>query len=584
MLPYTHNFPKPLFTLNQRPVLDFAIERLMQCGCDQIFVNTHHCHEQIEAFVRQHHFKDKIQTIHEPRILDTGGAIANIRPFMDSDPFFVINADIFCNVDLRQVYEAHLASQILANQTGTQTNQTQTNQTQTNQIQTNQIQTNQILATLVLHDYPEFNKIQVDEEGFIESFESPSGKGLAFTGIQVLSPDIYLHMPKSSYGPDGSGGSGTQDQEKFSSIDIYKKLTQSKQIKAQVMEQIFWKDIGTIPSYVQTSQQTLSAHLLGLPENNLGEININPITGDGSDRLWFRAVHGKRSLVISDHGICMDQSDNLSQLKAFVSIGTHLASKNICVPKILGYDALSGQVALEDLGNIHLATLVNQSQNPTQIVDLYKNVIDHLIEFSQAGVQNFDTNWTCQTPTYSKELILEKECAYFMTAFIQDYLGKNCLFESYAQEFGIIADNALKYAHNGLMHRDMQSKNIMVHDKKIYFIDFQSARIGPLQYDLASLLIDPYVKLPQIVQEEMLTYTLLRLGIDSTIKQDEFKECYQFCCLTRNLQFLGAFAFLSRVKGKKSFESYIPHAVGSLKSTLRRMNRFPALSKLVNTL
>ena len=568
LLPYTLDFPKPLFTLNQRPVLDFAIERLMQCGCDQIFVNTHHCHEQIEAFVRQHRFKDKIQTIHEPRILDTGGAIANIQPFMDTDPFFVINADIFCNVDLRQVYEAHLANQKLANQT----------------------QTNQILATLVLHDYPEFNKIQVDEEGFIESFESPSGKGLAFTGIQVLSPDIYLHMPKrpggsdGSGGPDGSDGSGTQDQKKFSSIDIYERLTQSKQIKAQVMEQIFWKDIGTIPSYVQTSQQTLSAHLLGLPENNLGEIDINPITGDGSDRLWFRAVHGKRSLVISDHGICMDQSDNLSQLKAFVSIGTHLASKNICVPQILGYDALSGQVALEDLGNIHLATLVNQSQNPTQIVDLYKNVIDHLIEFSQAGVQNFDTNWTCQTATYSKELILEKECAYFITAFIQDYLGKNCSFESYAQEFGIIADNALKYAHNGLMHRDMQSKNIMVHDEKIYFIDFQSARIGPLQYDLASLLIDPYVKLPQIVQEEMLTYTMIRLEIDSTIKQDEFKECYQYCCLTRNLQFLGAFAFLSRVKGKKSFESYIPHAVVSLKSTLRGMDRFPALSKLVNTL
>ena len=553
LLPYTRMLPKPLFTLNQRPVLDFAIERLVQCGCDQIFVNIHHCHEQIEAFVRQHRFKDKIQTIHEPKILDTGGAIANIRSFMDRDPFFVINADIFCDVDLKQVYEAHLANQILANQA----------------------LANPILATLVLHDYPEFNKIQVDGEGFIESFDGCSGKGLAFTGIQVLSPDIYSYMPGASDKSD------TRDQAIFSIIDVYRTLAPSKKVKAQVMEDIFWKDIGTIPSYIQTSQQTLSAHVLGLPENKICEINIIPISGDGSDRLWFRAVHGERSLVISDHGICMDQSDNLSQLKAFVRIGTHLASKHICVPQILGSDALSGQVALEDLGNIHLATLVNQ--NPGQIIDLYKNVIDHLIEFSKTGIQNFDTNWTCQTATYSKELILEKECAYFMTAFIQDYLGKNCLFESYSKEFGIIADNALKYAHIGLMHRDFQSKNIMVLDEKIYFIDFQSARIGPLQYDLASLLIDPYVKLPQTIQETLLTYTMSRLGIDSTIKQDEFKECYRFCCLTRNLQFLGAFAFLSRVKGKKSFESYIPHAVGSLKFILREMD-LPTLSKLVNTL
>jgi len=556
LLPYTRHTPKPLFTLNQRPVLDFAIERLMQCGCDQIFVNTHHCHEQIAAFVRQHRFKDNIQTIQEPTILDTGGAIANILKFMDTDPFFVINADIFCDVDLKLVYEAHLANQKLVNQT----------------------LTNQVLATLVLHDYPEFNKIQVDGEGFIESFEGPSGKGLAFTGIQVLSPNIHLHMQKRS------NNSETQDQAIFSIIDVYRTLSPSKKIKSMVMEDIFWRDIGTVSSYVQTSQQTLSALILGLPENKIREIQINPISGDGSDRLWFRAVHGERSLVISDHGICVDQSEKRSQLKAFVSIGKHLAAKHICVPQILGYDTLSGQVALEDLGDSHLSTQVNQSQTQTQIIDLYKNVIDHLIEFSKTGIQNFDTNWTCQTATYSKDLILEKECAYFMKAFIQDYLGKNCWFESYAQEFGIIADNALKYAHIGLMHRDMQSKNIMVHDEKIYFIDFQSARIGPLQYDLASLLIDPYVKLPQMVKEELLNYTMSQLEIDSTIKQDQFKECYQFCCLTRNLQFLGAFAYLSRVKGKKSFESYIPHAVGTLKSTLRGINCLPALSKLVNTL
>ncbi len=547
--PYSNSIPKPLFTLNQRPIIDLTIERLIACGCDKIFINTHHCHEQIDAFVRQHQFKDKILTLYEPKILDTGGAIANARRFLDRQPFFVINADIIFDIDLKQVYESHLAS-YLASRT---------------------------LATLVLHDYRQFNKILVDGQGFIQNFNAPLGKGLAFTGIQVLSPEIYSHMPLANM-PDNA------DSKVFSSIDVYKNLCPAKKIKAHMADQIFWKDIGTIPSYTQTSQLCLSGQLFCLPENKFHEIKINSIAGDGSDRHWYRACHGKHSLVLSDHGICLAQSENLAQLHAFVRIGTHLAAQKIAVPKILGHDALSGQVALEDLGDVHLASVVQQTQNRATLMMLYKRVIDQLIEFSQTGRLNFDTSWTCQTASYSKELILEKECAYFMTAFIQDYLGKKVLVESYAHEFDTIADNALEYAVEGLMHRDMQSKNIMIQNQKIYFIDFQSARKGPLQYDLASLLIDPYVKLPEGIQDELVSYTLSRLKIESTIEQNKFKRCYHYCCLTRNLQFLGAFAFLSRVKGKKNFESYIPDAIESLKSNLRRLAPLPTLTKLVNTL
>ena len=554
LLPYTNSIPKPLFTLNQRPLLDLAIEQLIACGCDKIFINTHHCHEQIEAFVRQHRFKNRLQTLYEPKILDTGGAIANTRQFMDKEPFFVINADIICNIDLKQVYESHLAS----------------------------YRDSKALATLVLHDCPEFNKIRVDGQGFIENFNAPIGKGLAFTGVQVLSPDIYAHMPMADM--PMADMSGVWDPMVFSSIDVYKNLCPTKRIKAHVTDPIYWRDIGTIPAYTQTSQQCLTGQLFGLPTNRLHEILITPIAGDGSDRNWYRASHGKRSLVLSDHGICLAQSENHSQLQAFVSIGAHLVSQKIAVPKVLGHDVLSGQVALQDLGDVHLASVVHQTQNPATLMGLYKKVIDRLIEFSQTGLQNFDTRWTCQTTAYSKELILEKECAYFMTAFIQGFLGREDTFESYAHEFDTIADNALEHCVDGLMHRDMQSKNIMIHHDKIYFIDFQSARKGPLQYDLASLLIDPYVKLPEGIQEELVSYAMSRLKIASTIDQSRFKKCYHYCCLTRNLQFLGAFAFLSRIKGKKRFKSYIPQAVRSLKFNIQRLASVPTLKKLVNTL
>ena len=537
LLPHTQIIPKPLFTINLRPLLDLTIEKLIHYGCKKIFINTHHCHEQIKAFVRQHRYASIIQTIYEPQILDTGGAIANLRPFMGQKPFFVINADIVSDIDLKRVYEFHLASNAI--------------------------------ATLVLHDYPEFNKIQTNENGFIENFMAPKKKGLAFTGIQVLSPDIYEHMP---------------DKKTFSSIDIYKTLCVEKKVKAYIADPIFWKDIGTIPSYQETSRQCLCANIFGLPENKIKEIQIIPLAGDGSDRQWFRACYNKKTLVISDHGICSNPSENLSQLMAFVNIGNHLSSKQIPVPDILGHDQLSGQVALEDLGDVHLASVVNQSHDPTEIIGLYKKVIVQLIEFSQKGIQGFDTDWTCQTPSYSKEVILEKECSYFMTAFVQGYLNKKLEFEDFSDEFTYIADNALEYSFQGLMHRDMQSKNIMIKEKNLYFIDFQSARTGPLQYDLASLLIDPYVRLSKSMKEELLAFTLSRLGIESNHGKKEFRACYQFCCLTRNLQFLGAFAFLTRVKGKKSFESHIPSAIYSLKSMLQDMKYLPNLYKLVKSL
>lgn len=206
---------------------------------------------------------------------------------------------------------------------------------------------------------------------------------------------------------------------------------------------------------------------------------------------------------------------------------------------------------------------------------MYQQVIDLLILFSRKGADRFDPSWTCQTPFYSKSLILEKECRYFMDAFVNGYLGKNLLFETFEDEFCFVAQKALEKSFQGLMHRDCQSRNIMVKNDTFYFIDFQSARTGPFQYDLASLLIDPYVTLPREVCQDLVSYAMDRLGLESKTVRQQFTECFQFCCLTRNLQMLGAFGHLSRVKKKTGFEAYIPAAVTSLKHLMQNMEPYP---------
>ncbi len=153
-------------------------------------------------------------------------------------------------------------------------------------------------------------------------------------------------------------------------------------------------------------------------------------------------------------------------------------------------------------------------------------------------------------------------------------------FKSLENEFDLLSEKALEFAVTGFMHRDMQSRNILIKNNKPYFIDFQAGRIGPIQYDLASLLIDPYAELPGMIQDELLDYCINRLSSFVQFDPASFQICYRYCMLTRNLQILGAFGNLCCVKGKQYFESYIPIAVHSLKRILEGPlgNEFPLLA------
>ena len=221
-----------------------------------------------------------------------------------------------------------------------------------------------------------------------------------------------------------------------------------------------------------------------------------------------------------------------------------------------------------DMQDVNLQEVVQSTNNTTRLIALYESVIRELIHLSRRGADEFNRDWTYQTADYNQKLILEKECRYFLEAFLNGYLGLNIRFEELEAEFILLAQNALLHSVTGFMHRDMQSRNIMINSDNVYFIDYQAGRIGPIQYDLASLLIDPYVQLPPAVQTRLLESSIELLSEVTAVEPENFRRCYHYCSLTRNLQILGAFAFLSNVKAKKHFEKYIPAAVKSIRSNL----------------
>jgi NDP-sugar pyrophosphorylase family protein len=478
LLPHTKYIPKPLFPIDGRPLLDRIIQSLIQAGCCSIMINTHHLHRDIETFLETQHYAIPVQTRHELRILGTGGAIHNVRDFWDQDPFMVINGDIVTDIDLKAVYDFH--------------------------------QRHPHPVTMVLYDFPEINTVSVDANRSVIGFDVPDSdlthsnspkdggsplRKLTFTGIQVIDPKILKWIPDTPFS---------------TSIDLYRTLIHNGMtLAAFIPENRYWKDIGTPRQY----RSAVLDHLLpkAFPDTSSKTPILARIAGDGSDRLWYRASSSRQSMIVADHGIHSRQ-DIRCECQAFTDIGRHLDDKGISVPRIVEADVFSGLVLVEDIGDIHLQTVVQASATESDILGWYAKGVRLLIALSIDGADGFDPSWTWQTPYYDKPLILEKECRYFIDAFINGYLDMNAQAEGLADEFDRLASNALTGAVLGFMHRDFQSRNIMVKNSRLYAIDFQGGRIGPIQYDLASLLIDPYVNLDPDIQSRMLAFCIQALS------------------------------------------------------------------------
>jgi NDP-sugar pyrophosphorylase family protein len=547
LAPFTDHIPKPLFPIDGQPAIDRIIHQLARSGCQSVMVNTHHLSHQIEAHLKSTSYPITVYTRYEKQILGTGGAIGNVADFWGDTSLMVVNSDIVADVDFKGAYEQHRSSDAA--------------------------------ASLLMHDHAEYNTVRVDENGFIIGFDTDATQTslldertvyMAFTGVQVVEPLFLEFAPEERF---------------FSSIDVYRRLIkEGHKVKALVRKKLYWYDIGTPSGYLNAAadQQARNAfeHVYNEP---CTAPTKTPLKGDGSDRCWARLTSQKRSLIMVSHGI--QGAGPSTEVNAFVSIGRHLLKRGIRVPRLYRWDLFSGLVCMEDLGDCHLEKLVRGLKTNEEIERRYHSIIETLIKLSFEAVNGFDLGWTMETQRYDQQLIIDKECRYFVGAFLLAHLGLEIDERELMPEFKDLAEQTLRHGVEGLMHRDFQSRNIMIKNGKDYLIDFQGARLGPIQYDLASLLIDPYVNLPDPLQRHLLDYAIDRTAQRTTFSKEKIRMGYNYCRLTRNLQMLGAFGFLARKKGKRQFLRYMPAALETLKRNLCRGDtaiEFPLLTALVD--
>jgi len=317
---------------------------------------------------------------------------------------------------------------------------------------------------------------------------------------------------------------------------------------------------------------------IGFPADS---IELRSIPSDGSQRLLWRILLDQHD--VSFVGMENPPRDDYSKREnfAYLMIGRYLFENGLPIPEIHHVDLDKGRFILEDFGDTNLQTA---ALAPETRDSLYEDVVEILFRLQTSGVEGFDTGWCCQTKRYDQVVMRRHESDYFRDAFLHKYLGLKMNWPELKAPFDHLAETASNAANDFFLHRDFQSRNIMVtKDNKIGIIDWQGGRLGPLEYDLASLLIDPYTQLSMNEMDHVYHHYLLRLDKHSSGSVDHFKRSYPYLAIQRNLQILGAFSYLSKVQNKPFFEAYIPPALKSLQYLLDDLND-PELSPLSDTL
>ncbi len=302
----------------------------------------------------------------------------------------------------------------------------------------------------------------------------------------------------------------------------------------------------------------------------------------GSSRIYFRIKSNKRSVIGAYNS---DKREN----EAFLELSEIFIKSKINVPKIYAEDLKNGIYIQEDLGD---ETLFNRLLNtrksndfPEKLIELYKKITEKLADL-QIKVSNKVNYERCYPRKAFDRQSIMWDLNYFKYNFLKftDIGFDEQLLED---DFTAFSDYLLTAERNYFLYRDFQSRNIMLHKDKIYFIDYQGGRKGAMHYDLASLLYDAKANIPENIREEIKIHYLNYLKTKFRIDISNFDKHYYAFVIIRIMQAMGAYGYRGFFERKKHFLESIPYALKNLNSVLKKENipvELPELRRVLKTL
>jgi aminoglycoside/choline kinase family phosphotransferase len=284
--------------------------------------------------------------------------------------------------------------------------------------------------------------------------------------------------------------------------------------------------------------------------------DIIPLSG--GDRRYFR-LHTQTESFIGCY------NENVAENEVFFYFTQHFEQVGAPIPKVLATSDDQKIYIVQDLGRDSLLDQLTAKGFSPEVYSLYQKSLTELAKMQILGDKNLDYDRALTAKEFGKQAILS-DLLYFKYYFV-DTLKIPYDKQQLLEDFDALATYLTKTEHKMFMFRDFQSRNIIVNQDQVHFIDYQGGMKGALQYDVASLLWQAKADLPEDWKNDLLTFYIDQIDglLPNPVNREVFISQYNGYVIIRMLQVLGAYGFRGLFERKAHFLSSIPLALRNLR-------------------
>jgi NDP-sugar pyrophosphorylase family protein/aminoglycoside/choline kinase family phosphotransferase len=638
--PATSHLPKPLLPILGTPIIERILNKLAQVCDGKIGINLHWKPDLIRAWAAASPWSDRIVFFPEDPILGTGGGLKNAESMLRHRPFIVHNSDILLDIDFARLVEEHLTSgntaTLVCHRLPHLSNVVIDENRQVLDVENPGVSrpdpstvADKVAYTGIAMYSPEILKfLPAGVSHATVAWVAASKAGLKVRAMDVTGaywndvgdPATYARGVLDALRDRGetiylstTARCGKVDIDGYVVLESNSQIRDGARVRNCIVMpgadvagehenaivgpdyEIALSEADMQPSMhaadrkrVSLSDPLIARHFRTRPGFGRGPAPAGAgawsdaiLVGlGGSDRRYYRVRNDGWTAILME---CRPEDPDFERHLAYTRF---FARHTVPVPALLTDDSASKRALFEDLGDTSLYAYLQLPRDHENIESMYRDVLRSLVTLHTTATAHVSECPLLEARIFDYDY-LRWETTYFLDRFVTG-LRRISIERRQAldEELHRLAQSVFARP-KVVIHRDFQCQNIMVHAGGPRIIDYQGARLAPPAYDIASVLWDPYHRLDDGLRERLLAYYVDEMKADRARPFDEraFEESLVACRLQRHMQALGAYGFLSEVKGKKYFLKHVPEALRLLKTDAAAAQReYPELARLIEPL
>jgi len=638
--PATSHLPKPLLPILGTPIIERILNKLARVCDGKIGINLHWKADLLRAWAGASPWSERIVFFPEDPILGTGGALKNAESMLSKRPFIVHNSDILLDIDFARLAEAHLSSgntaTLVCHRLPHLSNVVIDDSGQVLDVENPGASrpdsshiANKVAYTGIAVYSPEILgflpagvshatvawvaaskagfKVRVMDvtgaywndvgdpatfaRGVLDALRERGETVYLSAGARCGKVEIdgYVVLESGSQIRDGArvrncilmpGADATGEHENSIVGPDY----EISLAEADMQPSIHAAEKKRVPLGDPLFARHFRAARPGAGRGSASSAS-SPLWSDailvglgGSDRRYYRVRNDGWTAILME---CRPEDPDFERHLAYTRF---FARHTVPVPALLTEDSANKRALFEDLGDTSLYAYLALPRDHESIESMYRDVLRSLVTLHTTATAHVNECPLLEARIFDYDY-LRWETTYFLDRFVTglrrvEVASRPALDEAFHRLAQCVFTKP-----KVIIHRDFQCQNIMVHAGGPRIIDYQGARLAPPAYDIASVLWDPYHRLDDGMRERLLAYYLDGMKAGTAFDETAFRESLVACRLQRHMQALGAYGFLSEVKGKTYFLKHVPEALRLLREDAAAVRGdYPELARLIASL